>query len=177
MLEKQYKLSEFSAEGPYPEIKVAGPNDYYAFLLLSDYSGLVSEMTAINQYLYHHLWFEEGNKDEIADLLKGISIVEMHHLEMLAEMIILLGGDPKYIGGLSENFSFWCADYVYYGCGLVDRLEADIQAEQNAIKNYSEHIAIIKDPYIQAVLRRIIKDERHHLRLFEEALKKYVGNS
>jgi bacterioferritin len=38
---------------PYPEIKVMEPNKYYATLLLEDYAGMISELTAVNQYSYH----------------------------------------------------------------------------------------------------------------------------
>lgn len=70
---------------PYPEPMVLAPNQYYAMLLLEDYTGQVSEMTAINQYLY------------------------------------------------------WSAGYVYYGCGICDRLAADIGAEIAAIQTYRQH--------------------------------------
>lgn len=34
---------------PYPEPRVVRPNPYYAMLLLEDYAGAVSEMTAITK--------------------------------------------------------------------------------------------------------------------------------
>ncbi|MGE5529086.1 MAG: hypothetical protein ACM3X6_08085 [Patescibacteria group bacterium] len=104
---------------PYPEPMVLAPNQYYAMLLLEDYTGQVSEMTAINQYLY------------------------------------------------------WSAGYVYYGCGICDRLAADIGAEIAAIQTHRQHQQLIADPNIQSLLGRIILDEEHHRKLFREAYGKY----
>jgi bacterioferritin len=64
-------------------------------LLLEDYAGAVSELTAINQYFYHHLVFEDKYED-LAELEECISIIEMMHLELLGETILMLGVDPKY---------------------------------------------------------------------------------
>lgn len=80
---------------PYPEVRVARPNKEYAYLLLEDYAGMVSELTAVCQYSYHHFVLENENR-EVADALSCIALVEMHHLEILAETIVMLGVDPRY---------------------------------------------------------------------------------
>ncbi len=157
---------------PYPEIKVQRPNRYYAELLLEDYAGRVSEMTAINQYFYHHVIFEEKYED-LAKLEECIAIIEMWHLEMLGETIRLLGVDPRLRVLTRNRETYWCADYVYYGYAVCDRLAADIAAEESAIAQYRKHQQLIKDPYIDAILERIIRDEQHHLQLFSNAMQKY----
>jgi bacterioferritin len=157
---------------PYPEIKVKMPNRYYAELLLEDYAGQVSEMTAINQYFYHYLLWEERFQD-IAKLEECVSIIEMLHLEMLGKIIRLLGVEPRFNTLTSNRRTFWNAEYVYYGRGVCDRLSADIAAEKSAIAQYRKHQELIQDPYIDAVLERIIMDEEHHLYLFNQAWEKY----
>jgi len=156
---------------PYPEPRVVRPNHYYAMLLLEDYAGTVSEMTAINQYFYHHLTFETYN--DLAELEECISIIEMHHLELLGETIQLLGVPPEFRTLTNNRANYWNASYVYYGNNICDRLAADIAAEKAAIQNYRFHQYIIDDPNIKQLLERIIKDEEHHLRLFSEAAAKY----
>ncbi|SFQ94713.1 ferritin-like domain-containing protein [Desulfoscipio geothermicus] len=156
----------------YPEIRVQRPNRYYAELLLEDYAGQVSEMTAINQYFYHHVVFKEKYAD-LAALEECISIIEMWHLEMLAETILLLGVDPRIRTLTGNQTVYWNANYVYYGNSVCDRLAADIAAEKSAIVQYRKHRDLINDPYIDAILERIIMDEQHHLRLFTEAMDKY----
>lgn len=157
---------------PYPEIKVQRPNRYYAELLLEDYAGQVSEMTAINQYFHHHVVFEEKLAD-LAELEECISIIEMFHLEMLAETILLLGVDPQIRTLTNNKQTYWSAEYVYYGNSICDRLAADIAAEKSAIVQYRRHQQLIKDPFIDAILERIILDEEHHLKLFNAAMDKY----
>jgi bacterioferritin len=114
---------------PYPEVRVAGPNPKYAQLLLEDYAGMVSEMTAVTQYSYHHFVLEDENR-EAADLLSCIALVEMHHLEILAETILLLGVDPRYRTIERNNAErYWDATFVFYGTALCDRLTADVASE------------------------------------------------
>ncbi|HBX24634.1 MAG TPA: bacterioferritin [Desulfotomaculum sp.] len=159
---------------PYPEVKVQRPNRFYAELLLEDYAGQVSETTAINQYFHHHIMFEERYPD-LAELEECLSIIEMWHLEMLGETIRLLGVDPQLRTLTTNKQTYWCADYVYYGTALCDRLAADVAAEKAAIANYREHQRLIRDPHIVEMLERIIMDEEHHLKLFTEAMNKYCN--
>lgn len=157
---------------PYPEPRVLRPNHYYAMLLLEDYAGATSELTAINQYFYHYVTFEEKYED-IAKLEECISIIEMHHLELLAKTIKLLGVNPEYRTLTNNQVVYWNASYVYYGQNVCDRLAADIAAEKQAIQNYRLHQQLIDDPHIKELLERIIMDEQHHLQLFIGYAQKY----
>lgn len=168
-------LKKFQLNLPYPEIKVEAKNSKYAQLLQDDYAGIVSEFTAIALYSYQHFVSEDLNK-EIAEMIKGVSIVEMHHLEMLAEAIIKLGGDPVFRGSYSNKGRYWNGSYVIYDKKLKDILLTDIKAEKEAIKQYNKHIEMIHDPNIQELLKRIVLDEEYHVKLFSEALKKLEGN-
>ncbi|ADY57339.1 Peptidoglycan-binding lysin domain protein [Syntrophobotulus glycolicus DSM 8271] len=161
----QYRLSE-----PYPEIKVMGENLHYAALLHEDFAGKVSEVTAVMQYTHHQLELDMmPGLQEAAELLEGISIVEMKHLEMLGKTIILLGGAPQY----NSNFQLWTPLYVSY-CDFnpVLQIQEDIQGELDAIAQYHHHIRMIDDPFIQALLARIIKDEEDHVRRLTIQLNK-----
>jgi bacterioferritin len=157
---------------PYPRPKVVQQNLYYASLLLEDYAGNVSELTAINQYMHHHFMFDNHYQD-LAELEECIAIIEMHHLELLAETIIRLGVEPKYRTITNNSKFFWDASYVYYGKDVYDRLAADIAAEKQAIKNYRKHCYLIEDIHVKKLLERIIKDEEYHLKLFTEAMGQY----
>jgi bacterioferritin len=157
---------------PYPDPKVSQPNFYYATLLLEDYAGVVSELTAINLYMHHHFMFEDRYED-LAELEECIAIIEMHHLELLAQTILLLGVDPKYRTLTNNSPTFWDASYVFYGKEICDRLAADIAAEKQAIRQYRKHQHLIDDIHIQNLLERIIKDEEYHLMLFTQAASRY----
>jgi bacterioferritin len=169
-----HKREGYSDPSPYPEIRVQCPNLQYAELLQDDYAGVVSEFTAISQYLYHHFFFQSFNP-KLGELLENVSISEMLHMEILAELIIKLGGNPLIRGSYSTSGNFWTGRYIYYGTNLCEQLTADIEAEYKAIEEYQKHIRSIADPYIQAILHRIILDEKVHIRLFQEALNEFCA--
>lgn len=156
----------------YPPVKVEGKNIKYARLLMDDYAGVVSEMTAICQYLHHHFHLDEKYPD-VAELLEEVSIVEMRHLEMLGETILLLGGDPQFGHFVKGKPTYWSGSYVKYSKDICQALRFDVQAERAAIANYRKRITQIRDKHIQKLLQRIILDEELHVKLFLEAARKY----
>ena len=147
---------------PYPEIKVEKENIEYAKLLLYPYAGIVSEDTATHLYMYQSFILDK----KISDTLKNIAIVEMHHLELLAKTINLLGLKPEY----KANDIPWTTNYVNYNNNLKDILKINIESETLAIKNYNNLIEVIDDKYIKELLKRIIIDEEIHLKIFKELL-------
>ncbi|MBZ9685529.1 manganese catalase family protein [Clostridium estertheticum] len=171
---EMHKKDKYADPSPYPEVQVLSPNLYYASLLMDDYAGLVSEFTAISQYLYHYFFFKLIDKN-LGELLENVAITEMHHMEIIAATVKKLGGNPIIAGSYSTCGNFWNGSFVYYGVQLCDRLKADIDSEYKAIAGYQKHIRMISDPYVQAILRRIILDEKIHIRLFNEALLKFCG--
>jgi len=171
MSPKYHKPDEYSHQAPYPEIRVKEKNLHYAEILMDDFAGMTSELTAINQYLYHH-FLSEDIEEEIGELLEGVAITEMHHMDMLADLILKLGGYPTFRGSYSTGPTFWNGSFVYYGQNIHDQLLADINAEIIAINTYRHHMHIIDDPYVKEIIARIILDEELHLKLFNEALAK-----
>lgn len=171
---ESHKRAKYADPSPYPEIKVVGPNPCYACLLMDDYAGVVSEFTAISQYIYHHFYFKDIDKN-LGELMENVSITEMLHLEMLADTIKKLDGNPLIKGSYSTMGNFWNGSFIYYGINLCEQLKADIDSEFKAIEEYRKHIYMIGDPNIKAILKRIILDEKVHIRLFNEALYKYCG--
>lgn len=169
---KSFK-NKYSYPAPYPKVKVSAKNPYYGRILLEDYAGKVSELSAITQYLYHYIVLEP-EYEEVAEILRGVSIVEMHHLEILAETILRLGIEPRYYTIDKDNKpQYWDASYIYYGTSLCDRLTRDIADEWAAIANYRKHQKKIGDPYVQDILERIILDEFYHINLFCNVARKY----
>lgn len=170
----RFRREKYSDPSPYPQIKVSRPNPHYAELLMDDYAGMVSEFSAISQYLYHHYFFKEIDP-ELGELLEGVSIIEMYHMEILAEIIRKLGGNPVIRGAESTRGNFWNGSYVRYGSQLCEQLKSDIDIEYEAIAAYRKHICLIQDRSVQAILHRIILDEIVHIRHFNRALLKFCG--
>lgn len=171
---ESHNRGKYADPSPYPEIKVVNPNPYYAELLMDDYAGVVSEFTAISQYLYHYFHFKVFDND-LGELLENVSINEMLHMEILADTIKMLGGDPVIRGSFSTYGNYWNGSFIYYGTNLSERLKADIDAEYKAIEAYQKHIYYINDPNVRQILQRIILDEKVHIRLFNQALRKFCN--
>lgn len=61
----------------------------------------------------------------------------------------------------------WSPEYLSIPENMERMLTADIEAEKAAIHQYRMHMKMINDPYIYAVLARIIKDEEYHIMLLQ----------
>ena len=151
---------------PYPEVDPAY-EPRTVLLLKEDYAGGQGELTASSQYIYQHI-LTEGKLTEFADVIFRIGISEMHHIELLGETILNLGGDPVYE---SQN-RFWNAGMVNYVKEPRRMLIADINDENTAIRNYRRHIQMIANPQVKALLERIIMDEELHIKVFTDMLNR-----
>jgi len=155
---------------PYPEIPTLRKNPEVARMLMHAYAGEVSEDTAIHQYLFQSVILESENP-EIAKILKNISRVEMHHLDILAHLIKELGVYPIYLDPVTDPHAFWNAKYVCYDTELYYLLKQDIESEKQAILGYNSLIHVIDDEIVKGILKRIVLDERLHLEIFEKLLQ------
>ena len=154
---------------PYPKIQVKSQNKKYAKILSTDFCGKISEFTAISQYINHELRLDNKYSNASKTLL-SISKIEMIHMQIIGEIIILLGGSPNYCFYDYDSYNFWTPQYVEYGTNYVNMILLDINSEYKAIKQYEDHINAINDNYIKAILERIIKDEKYHIELLTELL-------
>lgn len=158
---------------PYPPVKVKEENQKYANLILLNYASSVSEFSAITQYVYHETYFKYINA-EVSETLEGIAKVEMHHLQMLGEVIILLGGDPGYWIIKNRKVNYWSPDFLSYDKDLKKAISTDIKDEEAAICQYKKTISQIDDSYITDILNRIILDEELHIELLRSLYNKYI---
>lgn len=164
--------TKYSVKLPYPKPMIEIQNMHYANILLKDYAGAVSEFTAVSLYAYQH-FVSEGQFKDYAELVGGISVIEMKHLELLGETIKLEGIKPMYIDNACPPGRPWSPMYVNYTTFIREMLMDDIKSEQKAIDNYKYHITLINDTYIRKLLERIILDEEYHLKLFKHEYEKY----
>lgn len=152
---------------PYPPIQVRARNTCYADLLMADYCGSVSELSAILQYINNENRMSAERCPLVRTIL-GIAMAEMIHLQKLAELIHLLGGcvcfEAKRPNGL------WSPSCLTLPDCIPQMLQADIEAETSAIRQYKMHINAIQDDCVNAVLRRIIQDEEYHIMILRSLL-------
>lgn len=151
---------------PYPELRVERQNQNYARLLSAAYAGGDGELTAILMYLYGETVSKGRTPNALSDTLACIAKTEMHHLSMLGELIFMLGGDPRYIN-MTKRVGMNTA-MLPYQTDPARIIANAVSAEDRAIKLYESLYRAIDDKYIRAVIKRIIMDEEHHLKIFSE---------
>ena len=157
---------------PYPPIQVREKNRDYADLLSIDYCGMVSELSAITQYINNeNRMFCENCS--MARTILGIAMAEMMHLQKLGELIHLLGGKVCFVSRQPGGRQWmWSPECLAIPENFDKMLLADIEAEKAAIAQYEAHIKMIKDDCVNAVLSRIIGDEEYHIMLLRVMMQK-----
>jgi len=93
--------------------------------------------------------------------MEEIARDEMRHSEILAEMIVDLGGTPSM---LHKELDFGKGEPK----GFLKKL---ISLEQGAIAMYNEHISAIPDEKIIKKLTHILHEEEEHLEEFTQKLR------
>lgn len=141
-------------------IQVTEPNEKYARMLKVDLTFSKNESTSILQY---QSWILSEKFSEIA--------LTMHHLDMLARLIVLLGGDPEYSAVYKNRARFWSSDMISYQKRVTTIMKTNLVMERGAIDFYEKQCQIIEDPHIVAILQRIILDEKIHIKIFEKFLR------
>lgn len=163
---RDINTSKYKVDKPYPKVKLSEKDRYAAKLIYDDYASSVSEYTAVSQYVYAHALAKD---EKTAEVFLGTAIVEMNHLDMLADVLVDLGYNPKFISGKCK---IWCSNLVPYGTSTQNRIELAIKSEYEAINQYKEHIEKIHNEDLKKLLYRIIMDEELHIQIFKKLLKK-----
>ncbi len=152
---------------PYPAIKVRGRNQAYANLLSVDYCGSVSELSALTQYVNNESRLSL-EKCAMAKTILGIAMAEMMHLQKLGQLIALLGGTVDYTAKLQNGKRMlWTPEHLSLPDCAGKMISVGIEGEKAAINQYRMHMKMMDDPYVNAVLARIIKDEEYHIMLLQ----------
>lgn len=160
------------SNSPYPIPKVEEENMNYALVLLENYSGNISEETAVHQYLYEYLMLN-NEYQEFANIMMEISEVEMKHLRLLGETIKLLGVMPVFgVVKQDKSYESWCSKNINYEVNLKEMILLNIKYEEEAIKKYNESYSLINDIYVRNLINRIIEDELIHISVFNYFLNK-----
>lgn len=165
-------MFRYAVDLPYPSIDDLDINIEYGQILLSNVGGLHSEMNAVSLYFYNSIILKEYPK--IQKIMEQISIVEMHHLKIFAQMCFLLGVDPRLWECQNDYLEYWSPGFNIYPRHLQQLLENAIIQEQNTISIYHHQIDIINEPIICNMLKRIILDEQLHVEIFQQLLNDYL---
>jgi len=147
---------------PYPKLMNIRQNIRYANLLYDNFAGEEGELTAVNQYIYEYI--ELKRYESFSKILLSIAKEEMHHLELIGDLIKRLGKKPYYI---NQDQYMWNSNNIkYHFNNVYDMLIFNIESEKKAIEGYKEAIKYTQNKSIKDLLERIILDEQTHLEIF-----------
>ena len=108
----------------------------------------------------------------MAKTIIGIAMAEMIHLQMLGELIFLLGGPIDFNARMRNGQSrMWTPQYLNLATSPKEMLLINIESEKKAVNQYRSHIRIINDRHVGAVLARIIQDEEYHIMVLQNLLQ------
>ena len=166
-MESKHFMEQYADEKSYPPVKVCGKNAMYANAMLANMASCSSEMSAVTLYVYNSL-VTKPVWERASACFHGISIVEMHHLDIFGQFALMLGANPCYCSRQGRRMAFWNAGCNTYTRQLPALIKNAIQGENQAIDQYYRQIQWIKDPYIVEMLKRIIMDEERHIAIFHQ---------
>lgn len=158
---------------PYPSLCGITADKYSADVIAPAYAGRHGELNAILQYVYHHYFFADDGDEDIANILIGISVAEMKHLEILGETLLKLGSDPVYTARPPYKCDFYSGGFVSYSKTARKMLLDDISGEMLAVREYDAMLCALTNENVAAVISRIKLDEELHIRILREALEKF----
>ena len=151
---------------PYPKITESDLNRYDTQMILRLYA---DELVGIHDYIYYSIVFAETNP-ELSDIFDCISIAEMKHFKLYAKLLYLSGINPGYKSLLPYLKK---AGHGICGTSVSDVLEHLLNAEQSSASNTRLVLSQANDASAVRVLKRIVTDEDHHVKILSALKKKY----
>ncbi len=116
---------------------------------------IAMEMTATHQYMYFHFRCEDYGYEPLAMLFKRIGIVEMRHIERLAERILFLGGDPKLL------FDQQVQPIAEVGKMLEKSSQLELDTV-NAYNEFAHRAAELSDHVTKKLFEELLVEEEAH---------------
>ena len=126
-------------------------------------SALVSELTAIVQYMTQSEMCQNWGYRRLGESTKVRAIEEMRHAEGLIERIIFLDSIPTVNVGLKPRL----------GGKVQEQIEINLKDEQDAVRQYNQAVRICveaRDEGSKALFDRMIQDEERHADFLEAQL-------
>lgn len=133
---------------------------------------VADELQAVHQYMYFHFHLDDQGYAPFSNLFKRIAIMEMGHVEKLAERILFLKGDVVMkLAGPVEPIR-----------EAADMLAKAAQMEEQSAADYNkmaQECAANLDAASKQIFESLVQDEESHFDLFDKQLdhiKRYGPN-
>lgn len=157
---------------PYPKISGIGEDYRSAAIISPAYAGIHGELNTVLQYVFHSFYFEKEGMSEAADVMIGIAICEMKHLDLLGSLLLELGVQPIFTENPPRMCNFYNTSAICYSRTPQRMLMDDITGELAAIDAYTQMLDRLSDEAVGAVISRIRLDEELHVKVLKAQLEK-----
>ena len=98
-----------------------------------------------------------------------ISLVEMHHLDLLGRAIFMMGGNPQLIRPAQKQY--WHAGLINYTTDPCSMLLADMRDELDAADRYRSTALSCSNRPLKPLLERIALDETLHAECLQRLIR------
>ena len=170
------KKEDYCLHSTFPEVeKNIKKDEKVAKKLIDIYAGSKGEFTAVCQYIYQSFIVKPEYK-ELSDILENISICEMQHQEIISQILLSMGINPKFCKYIDSNLNicnYWSAGNVKYITDISKFLDYNIKLEEYAINDYNELLKLTTNQNIIDIVKEIIKDEEAHIIVFNKLKTKF----
>jgi bacterioferritin len=125
---------------------------------------VADELAAVHQYMYFHFHLDDLGFAPLANLFKRTAIVEMGHVEALAERILFLKGDVLMAAAVS----------VEPITDPAKMLAKAIEMEQGSSRDYNtaaQNCGSNADAVSKQLFERLVGDEEGHENEFDRQLE------
>ncbi len=127
-------------------------------------AAVADELQAVHQYMYFHFHLDDQGFGPLAALFKRIAVMEMGHVETLAERILFLKGDVK----------MELAAPVEPIQDAEAMLKKAAEMEDNSARDYNKmamESAQNADSASKQIFEQLVKDEEGHYEIFDQQVE------
>ena len=122
---------------------------------------VADELSAVHQYMYWHFHLADQGFGPLSAMFRRIAIVEMMHIERLAERILFLKGDVNMVASAST-------ERITEPDAIVKRAS---EMEQEAVVMYNEfavECTKVADSASKQLFESLVNDEEAHFDEFDK---------
>lgn len=144
------------------------PNGYYEGIVKNLYGGTEGEVLTFLQESYQANLVFPFEKDQY-EFLNHLAKDDQEHFKRLAQILVVMGGDPKYITAQNIWISGKNVDYVK---SFKQMLYMNLELKEKIIIDYKTAISKIEDKNINLILSLNLEDEILHKNMLLRQIEK-----
>lgn len=125
---------------------------------------VADELQAVHQYMYWHFHLDDQGFGPLSSLFKRIAIMEMGHVEHLAERILFLKGDVNMVTAAPVQ-------PITEPAGILAKAA---QMENESARDYNQfalQCGANADAVSKQIFESLVKDEEDHFDIFDKQLE------